>query len=261
MPSATINGQQIRYQDSGGSGPPLILSHGFLMDQQMFAPQLAALAPAYRVITWDQRGFGQTRYDGQAFSYWDSARDCLALMDHLGIERAVLGGMSQGGYLSLRAALLAPQRVRALVLIDTQAGAEHPHKRAAYQQLLAGWAAQGLSDELAAIIAGIIIDDAQHNAAWIAKWKAYADPALLAAPAACLLERDDIVARLPELGMPALVIHGTRDAAIDMAQAEQLCNGLADCRGLIRVEGAAHAANLTHPDQVNPPLRRFLDSL
>ena len=74
------------------------------------------------MITWDERGFGDTEYDGEPFTYWDSAADCLGLLDHLGIDRAVVGGMSQGGFVSLRAALTAPERVRGLILIDTQAG-------------------------------------------------------------------------------------------------------------------------------------------
>ena len=114
MPYADVNGQRICYEDSGGDGPPVIFSHGFLMDREMFAAQVAALSPEYRVVTWDERGFGETEFDGEPFTYWDSARDCLGLLDQLGIGEAVLGGMSQGGFLSLRAALLAPDRVRAL---------------------------------------------------------------------------------------------------------------------------------------------------
>ena len=111
MPHADIDGQRIYFEDSGGDGPAVILAHGFLMDQEMFAPQVEALSPDYRVITWDERGFGQTEFDGKPFTYWDSANDCLALLDHLGIERAVVGGMSQGGFISLRVALTAPERV------------------------------------------------------------------------------------------------------------------------------------------------------
>src|SRR5262245_11834925 len=136
MPFASINRQKIYFEDSGDAGLPVILGHGFLMDHEMFAPQVAALAPEFRVITWDERGFGQTEFDGKPFTYWDSARDCLGLLDHLGIRRAVVGGMSQGGYLSLRLALLAPERVIALVLIDTQAAAEHAAAKAGYQQLM-----------------------------------------------------------------------------------------------------------------------------
>src|SRR5580704_2373745 len=143
MSFAEVNGQRLRFDDSGGDGPPVILSHGFLMDREMFAPQIAAFAPEFRVITWDERGFGETEFDGEPFTYWDSARDCLGLLDHLEIDRAVVGGMSQGGFLSLRTALLAPERVRALVLIDTQAGVEDPAVAPSYEQMEEIWLAQG----------------------------------------------------------------------------------------------------------------------
>src|SRR5580658_5654366 len=124
----------IDYTDSGGQGPAVVFSHGFLMDRTMFGRQVTALTPQYRVITWDQRGNGGTRAAG-AFTYWDSAADVLALLDQLGVERAVLAGMSQGGFLSLRAALTAPDRVRALILIDSQAGLEDPAAAPAYEEM------------------------------------------------------------------------------------------------------------------------------
>ena len=74
MPYAEVNGQRLYYQDTGGDGPPVILAHGFLMDRSMFDPQIEALADDHRVITWDERGFGQTEFDSQPFTYWDSAQ-------------------------------------------------------------------------------------------------------------------------------------------------------------------------------------------
>ncbi len=148
MATASVNGITISYTDSytdsGGDGPAVVLSHGFPMDSSMFEPQVAALAPEYRVISWDERGFGDTRATGP-FTYWDSARDALGLLDHLGIERAVLGGMSQGGFVSLRAALLAPDRVRGLILIDSQAGLENAEAAPAYEQMEQIWLEQVLS--------------------------------------------------------------------------------------------------------------------
>ena len=88
MPVAAVNGVEITYTDSGGQGQAVVLSHGFLMDQTMFGPQVTALTPRYRVVTWDQRGHGGTRATGE-FTYWDSAADVLALLDHLGVEQAV----------------------------------------------------------------------------------------------------------------------------------------------------------------------------
>src|SRR5437588_12160823 len=141
------------------------------MDRTMFEPQVDALSRDFRVITWDERGFGETEFDGKPFTYWDSARDCLGLLDHLGVERAVVGGMSQGGFLSLRAALLAPERVRALVLIDTQSGVEDPERLPAYRQMQQTWLEVGPVDELAQVIAGLIIGDPVTAEPWIEKWR------------------------------------------------------------------------------------------
>ena len=257
MPFAEIDGQRICFADSGGDGPPIILSHGFLMDQHMFAPQVAALSPEFRVITWDERGFGSTEFDGEPFTYWDSARDCLGLLDHLGIERAVLGGMSQGGFLSLRAALLAPERVRALVLIDTQSGTEDPAHLPAYRQMQQTWLEHGPIDQVTGAVAEMIIGDPVLSQEWIAKWKQLPRDQL-AAPGDCLLDRDDLTPRLGEISCPAIVFHGTADQSIGMDKARELCAGLSGCTGVVAVDGAPHASNLTHPGEVNPPLLAFL---
>lgn len=263
MAFAEVNGQRIHYTDSGGDGPPVILSHGFLMSGEMFAPQVAALGGDYRVITWDERGFGLSEFDGEPFTYWDSAADCLALLDHLGIERAVLGGMSQGGFLSLRAALTAPERVRALILMDTQAGGEDPALAEGYEQMIDTWMAAGPVDELTDIIANIIIAEPVANAEWVAKWKELDERAGregMKEAGACLLGRDDITDRLGEITCPALVIHGTEDTAITMDQAEALADGLPGADDVVKV-GGAHAANLTNPEPVNAAIHSFLADL
>jgi 3-oxoadipate enol-lactonase len=255
MPFADVNGQHLYFEDSGGDGPAVVFSHGFLMDHEMFEPQVRALAPEYRCITWDERGFGQTDAT-EPFTYWDSASDCLALLDHLGVSSAVLAGMSQGGFLSLRAALTAPDRVRGLVLIDTQAGVEDPEAVPLYQGMHDEWVSNGpgnVQDGIAALILGGDVD----HAPWFAKWNA-APKENLSLPFDCLLARDDITDRLPEIAAPAIIFHGDADAAIPMTSAEALCAGLADCRGVVVVEGAAHAPNLSHPDAVNGPLLAFL---
>src|SRR5215472_10676876 len=199
MPTAAVNGIHISYAESGGAGPAVVLSHGYLMDQSMFDAQVAALAPEFRVITWDERGHGGTSAAGP-FSYWDLARDVLALLDHLGIEQAILGGMSQGGFLSLRAALLAPQRVRGLILIDSQAGKEDEASRAGYEQLHQTWLDQG-PGPVQEIVAAIILGPGQWDS-WYAKWaEQYARWApdnlgQLTWPFRCLMDREDITGRL-----------------------------------------------------------------
>jgi 3-oxoadipate enol-lactonase len=260
MERVSVNGVAVAYDDTGGDGPPVVLAHGFLMDRSMFESQVEALRPNYRVITWDSRGFGDTVDDGRPFTYWDLASDCLALLDHLGIDQAVVGGMSQGGFVSLRVALTAPERVRALVLLDTQAGTEDPAVVPLYQGMLDEWVATGPSDETAQVVAGLIIGDPRLDPAWIARWKARPHAAM-AEPGQTLITRDDITDRLGEIGAPALVVHGTADQSITMDRARALADGLSGCRGVVAVEGGTHSANLTHPGPVNDAIVAFLEGL
>lgn len=257
MNTAHINGVDIAFFDSGGNLPAIILSHGFLMDHSMFDAQVAALKDSYRVVTWDERGFGGTKAVGD-FSYWDSAKDVLGLMDHLGIDSAVIGGMSQGGFLSLRVALLAPQRVRALVLIDTQSGTEAPETVEPYNQLHAAWVAHGAT-AVQDVIAGIILGPGTWTD-WYAKW-AQLEPEQFTYAFQCLMHRDDITSRLGEIQCPSLIIHGTEDVAIPLAKAEVLRDGLGGPTHLVTIDDGPHAANMTHPEPVNKAIAEFLQSL
>jgi pimeloyl-ACP methyl ester carboxylesterase len=256
MPSAAINGQDIHYEDTGGNGRPVLFSHGFLMDHEMFEPQLAALSPEFRCITWDERGFGATPADGP-FTYWDLAADAVALLDHLDIESAVFAGMSQGGFISLRAALAAPARVKALVLIDTQSGTEAEEALPLYKGMHDDWIVNGPHEALAGAIASLIFGGAYDPGPWIAKWQAR-DKSLLTLPFECLTTRDDVTARLGEISAPVIIFHGEEDAAIPIAKAEELASGLGNCVDLVRIAGAGHAGNLSHPEAVNGPLVEFL---
>ncbi len=260
MATAAVNGATIGFDDTGGQGPAVVLAHGFLMDRTMFADQVAALRDDYRVVTWDQRGFGETVYDDQPFTYWDSARDCLGLMDHLDIDRAVIGGMSQGGFVSLRAALLAPERIRGLILLDTQAGPEDAEVVPIYQGMIDAWVADGPSDELAEASAALILGDPALTATWTAVWKARPHESLRN-PGQALVEREDIGDRLAGITAPALIVHGTADISISMDKAERLADGLVGCPGVVAIEGGTHAANMTHPDLVNAAILDFLTAL
>jgi 3-oxoadipate enol-lactonase len=257
MPHADIHGQRIWFEDSGGAGPVVVLGHGLLMDSAMFDPQVAALAPELRVIRWDERAHGRTEWDGKPFTYWDSAADCIGLLDHLGLERAVIGGMSQGGFLSLRAALKHPERIAGLVLISTQAGVDDDVTRAGYRAMVDTWFAMGPVEPLLQQIAGIILGAPEHWEPWMTRFRAIPQERVREA-AHCLLERDDITARLAEIRCPAIVFHGTADKAIAIERGEALASLLPGCEAMVRVEGAAHASNLTHPAQVNPALREFV---
>src|SRR5258708_30864878 len=172
MPLSKVNGQWIHFEDTGGNLPPLVLAHGLLMDGEMFAPQVEALGSRFRVIAWDARCHGETESTDDPFSYWDLADDLRGLLDHLGIARAVIGGMSQGGFVALGFALKHPERVQALILLGTQAGAEDPDKAAIYASMLDVWESEGLNDQLAETIAATILGTEWPGCdAWSAKWR------------------------------------------------------------------------------------------
>jgi len=261
MPLQKINGQWLHYEDTGAKLPPVVLAHGLLMDHSMFAPQLEALSSRYRIITWDARCHGETETTDDPFSYWDLADDLRGLLDHLGIARAVIGGMSQGGFVALRFALMHPERTAALILLSTQAGAEDPDKVGLYESMLEVWESDGLNDQLAETIAAIVLgNEWPGRQEWIAKWRQW--PRSLLRPAFnALAGREDIHDRLGEIEAPALVIHGDADAAIDIELARRLCSGLANSGALVTIEGGGHACNLTHPEPVNLALQEFLFGL
>lgn len=260
MAYADVNGQRLFYTDTGGNGPAIVFSHGYLMDHEMWAPQVEAFRDTNRCITWDERCWGPTETADAPFTYWDLADDCLGLMDHLGIQQAVLAGMSQGGFLSMRAALKAPERVRGLVLIDTDPFAFDEQTKALYGQLQAQGEADGMTPELAATLAGFLFAPGYDASYWQGKWRAR--PMRTERHAQhCLQERDDISGRLGEIACPTLVIHGEHDAAFPVDAVDSWAKRIPNVQPLLRVANAGHSANLEQPGIVNPPLRSFLDSL
>ncbi|MFI6870084.1 alpha/beta fold hydrolase [Nocardia sp. NPDC050406] len=256
MPFARAIDAEIHYEDSGGGGPVVLLGHEFLMDRTMFASQQAALTPEFRIVTWDARGHGRTRDEGLPFTYWTSARDVLTVLDQLGVRRAVIGGTSQGGFTALRTALLAPERVAALILISTEAHEPSERELENARRFLDKWYKNGPRPALAEHLAQWLIgEDAWYRAVWVKRWLSR-DWHATEVAARCLLGRDSVLDRLPEITCPALVIHPTR-SGVSRAHARELADGLPDVRYL-EVEGARQTVNMTHPSVVNSAILEFL---
>lgn len=245
------------YIDHGGTGPAVVLLHSFMMDASMFAPQVEAFGADYRLIAVDQRGHGETPATGP-FDYWDSARDVLELLDALDIERAAFVGVSQGGFVAMRLALLAPERVAALAVMGTSAAAENPALVTTYRQLAANWLEMGPIDPIVDMVAAICLGSMDASD-WKAKWRARPTDTVEVLINA-LVDRDDIVARLGEIDAPALVLHGSADLAYPLERARELADGLPKAEAPIVVEGGAHFLSLTNPDEVNSHLRPFLQA-
>jgi pimeloyl-ACP methyl ester carboxylesterase len=126
------------------------------------------------------------------------------------------------------------------------------------------WTSPDTPDEVRAglydLVAGLIIGDPEAAAPWVARWHAERIDRTLPAFGA-LVGRDDVSDRLGEITCPALVVHGDADAAIALDRSRAMAAGLGDCRDVVVVAGAGHAANVTHPEPTNAAILDFLRSL
>ncbi|WP_194852909.1 alpha/beta fold hydrolase [Nocardia sp. SYP-A9097] len=268
MPFLTVDdGTKVHYLDTGTDGPTLMLGHGFFMDAEMWRPQLEALADEYRVIAVDARGHGLTEQaPGVSFDFWRLAWDCWQVADALGLDRIVVGGLSQGGFTAQRMALLQPGRTRGLVLIGTGADAYTEKERAGYEQVIVrNWVERAVPIETMALtMAPVMIggDRDEHQRAWIEKWCA-SDPTRLALAARCLIDREDLSSLIGDITAPALLIRGLGDQAFSPARMQDLADGLGGPARFetIVADSVTHICNWTHPQLVTPLIREFLGGL
>ncbi|MFE6859824.1 alpha/beta fold hydrolase [Nocardia sp. NPDC057668] len=261
MPYVRSGSATVHFVASNIPGPALLLTHGFLMDETMFEPMREPLAAAgINLVTVDARCHGRTQTpEGEPFTYWDMAADVLAVLDELGIDKAVFGGMSQGGYTALRAALLAPERVRGLALMSTEGDACTPAELAFYRTFFERWCGAEPMAPLVAELAPQLIggSDPRQWRSWTSRW--YASDRQAIAPAAdCLMQRRSVLHRLGEISAPALVVRGSHDGTSTAQKSELLAAGLSGADGVVTIPGAGHGAVWTHPEVVAPLLIRLV---
>jgi 3-oxoadipate enol-lactonase len=263
MPTFAVNGQTLHYQDTGGDDPALLFLHGFLFDHTMFAQQIELLAPAFRCISVDTRGFGQTVWDGQEFTLYDVVSDCIGLLDGLGLKQVTLVGMSQGAYAALRLAIKHPERVCAMVLMSTRKDILSEEFEANYAGLRDQW---GIGDDNTFFIDSLMTLLIGHRdkfgyvwAQWRERWEAFDHNHMFHTVNALLSKEILTDAQIQGVSVPVLSVHGLDDRGTPVILADQLYALFPNGKGAVRVKGAAHAVNMTHHDAIYPPLRAFLD--
>lgn len=253
MPSVESQGIRIVFDDLG-EGVPLVLTHSFLCSGAMWAPVVPALAARARVVNIDLRGHGRSGATPPSFSLYDMVGDVIAVLDTLGIEKAVWVGLSIGGMISLRAALTAPERVAALALLDTDAGPEHPKVRIKYRAMGLGARLVGLRPFLPAVVPIMFGKTTLRTRRdLVAEWREHFAsvhlPSMIATLGA-LVRRDDLRPRLGEIDAPTLVLVGEEDAALQPARAAQIHAGIPGSRYEV-VPAAGHLSALEQPDTVS----------
>jgi len=268
MPQLIIDGQPLHYTDQG-SGEVILLAHGYLCDQRMWVPQLQALKDHYRVIAPDLWGHGQSgQRPANVRELADLGRQAVTLLDHLGIERCHLIGLSIGGMWAARLAVDAPERIDRLVLMDTYVGPEDEPARQYYFSLL-----QQLEDEgtMTDALLDIVVPLYFHPEAALHSPLCRAFRATLAAlPAATVNQsivplgrmifgREDLRDRLDRLDpRKTLVMCGDHDIPRPPHETLEMAR-IIGCPHVL-VPDAGHLANLENPGRVTDTLLSFLAS-
>jgi pimeloyl-ACP methyl ester carboxylesterase len=254
MSRAKLNGIEIDYEVSG-SGSPVLLTHGYSAARRMWDGQHRALGDAYRVISWSMRGHGQTESpaDPAKYSADLTVGDMEALLRHLAVQRAVIGGLSLGGVASLGFYLAHPEMTRALVICDSGPGFRNAEARAAWNQRAheraAELEARGL-DALSGRSREMREAMGEHRSA---QGLAHAARGMLTQ------EGSQLIDGLPSIRVPTLIIVGDKDQPFLVA-CEYMAKKIPGAR-LEVIAGAGHSSNLDQPEAFNRVLREFLDGL
>lgn len=249
--------------DDTGRGLPVVLIHGFPLCRQMWQPQVAPLVRGgCRVITPDLPGFGDSEPLNGTVSMSRYADAVLRLLDRLAIDRAVIGGMSMGGYVVLNLMERAPQRLLAALCLVTRAAADD---RAGKERRLelAGEVRGGNREVVPTTFEKVLFAPATparqpQLVGRVRGWMDAASPEGVAGALLAMRNRKDYLKLLPALQVPALVVGAEHDQAIPPAHAEVLAAGLPDAE-LHIIPAAGHMANLEQPEAFNKVLLGFLE--
>lgn len=252
MPYAHLNDIGIHYNTSDGP-VPVLLNHGYAATGRMWEPQERALGRDHCVITWDMRGHGETDSPDDPTQYSEAltVEDMRALLEFLGIRRAVVGGLSLGGYISLAFYMKHPDMVSALVLCNTGPGYRNEGARAEWNRMAERLARELEERGLEALgsSAEVRATAGQHRSA---QGLAHAARGMLAQFDAHAIDS------LPNVQVPTLVVVGERDRMFRNAS-EYMAAKIPGAR-LEVIPGAGHAANLDESEAFNRVLREFLAS-
>ncbi|MDI3402889.1 alpha/beta fold hydrolase [Streptomyces cavernicola] len=253
------DGVRIAYDAVGpADATPVVLIHGHPFDRTMWAPQLADLAPDFRVIAPDLRGYGGSTVVPGTTPFDVFARDVEALLDRLGVQRFVLGGLSMGGQIAMECVRLFGDRVTALVLADTSPVAETEEGRAWRRDLAERLLREGMKPHADEVLHKMV---APHSAPAVQdhvhRMMCATDPEGAAAALRGRAERPDYRALLARRPTPTLLVVGAEDTYTPVAEATALHATLPNAT-LRVLDAAAHLPNLERPAEFNAALRGFL---
>src|ERR1700738_4954179 len=252
MPKLNRDGVKI-YYEVHGNGPALLLTHGYSSASAMWNGQIEALSQHHKLVLWDVRGHGQSDYpdDPAAYSEALTVADMAALLDEVGADSAIIGGLSLGGYMSLAFYRAHPDRVRALLIIDTGPGFKKDDAREAWNKRAHETGDRFEREGLAALKppsrerSGVSHRDASG---------------LARAARGMLTQRDArVIESLPTIKVPSLVVVGADDAPF-LAASDYMAAKIPDAKKVV-IAAAGHDVHIDQPQAFIDAVLPFLDGL
>jgi pimeloyl-ACP methyl ester carboxylesterase len=247
------DGARIYYKVSG-QGKPIFLIHGYPLSGELFQKNRSALENQYQVITIDQRGYGQSKAPDSKATIQTYANDALAVMGKLGIQKAIIGGMSMGGPIVFEMYRNAPERFSGMILMNTTAVPANEAEAGLWKGIAQMVEKKGVNSldpflikdmftgqtrmqnkELVNAFGGIIKNASKEGAI---------------AGANALATRPDSQSTLGKINVPTLVIVGIEDTIYPVSLAQDMQKAIPNAK-LAIIDGASHAAVIENPDQVN----------
>jgi len=252
MPKLNRDGVEL-YYEAHGSGPAVLLTHGYSATSRMWSGQIEPLSKAHTLITWDMRGHGASDYptDQAAYSEEATVADMAAILDAVGADEAVIGGLSLGGYMSMAFHLAHPERTRALLIIDTGPGYKKDEPREGWNATALKTAERYETQGLGNLARGSVeMRTAQHRDA----------TGLARAARGMLTQRDArVINSLPDIKVPAIVVVGADDTPF-LAASDYMAAKIPSARKVV-IPAAGHAANIDQPEAFNAAILDFLADL
>jgi pimeloyl-ACP methyl ester carboxylesterase len=252
MPTIDRDGVKI-YYEVHGAGPPLLLTHGYSSTSGMWQGQIEALSKRHRLVLWDMRGHGQSDYpdDPAAYSEALTVADMAALLDAVGAETAIVGGLSLGGYMSLAFYRAHPKRVRALLIIDTGPGFKKDEAREAWNKRAHDTGDRFEREGLE------VLKSASREPSTVT----HRDASGLALAARGMLTQRDarVIESLPGIKVPSLIVVGADDTPF-LAASDYMAAKIPGAQKVV-IPAAGHAVNIDQPQAFIDAVLPFLDGL
>ena len=263
--TTVINNLTVSYTDEGPvEAPAVIFIHGFPLNKSMWAIQIEALNKEYRVIAYDIRGHGASEAGREDFSIDLFANDLISFMDRLNIRKAVVCGLSMGGYIVLNAIEKKPERFEALILCDTQCAADTPEVRDNRLVSIENIKKYGLEDyaheSLKNLFAPVSLLSKETEIALVREMIVNTSKQSIYNALHALAIRKETSRTLSHIKIPVLILVGEEDKITPPEMAESMHKKINGSQ-LNIIEHAGHLSNMENPFEFNNQIRKFISSV